>query len=951
MSSSFQFSGYRKALLPAALSLAMFSLSAHAADTWVSTNTHASIQKSAVANVSTLVMTGHPAIDASQIMPLEASKQLHVVLSLNLRNAAQLQTFLRELNQPGSANYHKYLTPAQFKAQYAPTDAQVQAVVAHLQKYGFSNISVTPNNMLVSANGTPMSASGAFNTSLKTFSYNGKQHFANDTDVAVPQALGGIVGSVLGLQDINKPHVMSHRVTPDMAGTMATGSQVGHQPTDFPTIYDVGSTANASNTTVGIITWGDMTQTIKDLNTFTKNAGLATVNTLTVPGGSGTLASDGDDGEWALDSQDITAVSGGVKQLIFYAAINGDSNDSGLTDATITAAYNTAVTANVAKVINVSLGEDETAANNSGTQAADDKVFVQAVAQGQTFSIAAGDAGVYQWSSDPTEGAPGYVANSSGTVKITLSHYGVSEPATSPNVIAVGGTTLSTTGTTTWAGETVWNEGLAAVDPNNGDNNKRLWATGGGVSLFEAAPAWQTTALGSSVTKRQVPDLAFDAASSTGAIIVANGQTGQQYGGTSLASPIFVGIWARIESANSNSLGLPAQNIYTYFPKDATALHDVTSGNNGYNGYGYNAAAGFDNTTGWGSLDISKFSAYVTKYWGGSSSGSTPVASFTDTVSNLTASFTNTSTDTGGTISSYAWNFGDGSTSTAASPSHTYTAAGTYTVSLQVTDNTGATSTKTGSVTVTAAAAGNPVAGFTDTVSGLTATFTNTSTDTGGTINSYAWNFGDSSTSTAASPSHSYAAAGTYSVSLKVTDNTGASSTKTGSVTVTSSAPTQLLGNTGFETGAASPWTVSSGTLCSTSSSSSSYCGSGETSHAGTWFAWLDGYGASHTDTVSQQVVIPSGKTTATLQYYLHIDTTKTTAVDTLKVQVLNTSGTVLATVGSFTNLNKNTGYAVETANLAAYIGQTVVIKFTGAETSSSGNTDFTLDDVTLTVQ
>jgi xanthomonalisin len=141
--------------------------------------------------------------------------------------------------------------------------------------------------------------------------------------------------------------------------------------------------------------------------------------------------------------------------------------------------------------------------------------------------------------------------------------------------------------------------------------------------LFESAPAWQTSALGASVTKRELPDVAFDAASSSGALIVVNGQSNQQIGGTSLASPLFVGLWARIESANNNALGLPTQNMYTYFPKDASPLHDVTSGNNGYNGYGYNAATGYDNATGWGSLDIALFNAYVTKYWGGSSSGGT----------------------------------------------------------------------------------------------------------------------------------------------------------------------------------------------------------------------------------------------------------------------------------------------------------------------------------------
>ena len=710
MSKHFGLLGMRPLLLPAALSLALLS-TAHAAGTRANTRTHAGIQN--VSNtMSTLVMTGHPSIDATQIAPLEASKPLHVEVSLNLRNVDQLQSFLASVNQPGSANYHHFLTPAQFKAQYAPTDAQVQAVVAHMQASGFTHIKVAANNLLVSADGTAANANAAFNANMKTFSFKGKQHFANGTDVTVPQSLGGIVDGVLGLQDYAKPHVMSHRISSDVVKAQAAAGVVGHNPTDFPKIYDAGTTPTASNTVVGIITWGDMTQTIKDLNTFTSSAGMATVSTKTVAGGSGTLANDGDPSEWDLDSQDIVAMSGGVKQLIFYAAVNGDSQDSQLTDASITAAYNKAVTDNLAKVVNVSLGEDETAANNSGTQAADDKVFAQAVAQGQTFSIASGDAGVYQWSSDPTSGAPGYVANSSGTVQIDLSHYGVSEPATSPNVVAVGGTTLSTSGTTTWSGETVWNEGLAAVNPSSGDNNQRLWATGGGVSLFESAPAWQTTALGSSVTKRELPDVAFDAASSSGALIVINGQANQQVGGTSLASPLFVGLWARIESANNNTLGLPTQNMYAYFPKDATPLHDVTSGNNGYNGYGYNAAAGYDNTTGWGSLDIAKFNAYVTKYWGGTGGGTggggtgNPVANFTDTVNGLTVSFANSSTDTGGTISSYAWNFGDSSTSTSASPSHTYAATGTYTVTLTVTDSTGATNTKSTSVTVSSSSGG-----------------------------------------------------------------------------------------------------------------------------------------------------------------------------------------------------------------------------------------------------
>ena len=238
-----------------------------------------------------------------------------------------------------------------------------------------------------------------------------------------------------------------------------------------------------------------------------------------------------------------------------------------------------------------------------------------------------------------------------------------------------------------------------------------------------------------------------------------------------------------------------------------------------------------------------------------------------------------------------------------------------------------------------------PVAGFSFTTNGLVANFIDSSTDSDGTIASRAWTFGDGGTSTATSPSHTYAAAATYSVSLTVTDNSGATNTKTSSVTVSGGGgSSQLLGNTGFETGTAAPWTMSAGVLSNSSS---------EPAHAGSWKAWMNGYGSVHTDTVSQQVAIPAGKSSATLQYYLHIDTAETTttsAYDKLTVQVTNTGGTVLATLGTYSNLNKNTGYAVHTNSLATYIGQTVVIKFTGTEDGSL-QTSFVVDDVTLTVQ
>lgn len=331
----------------------------------------------------------------------------------------------------------------------------------------------------------------------------------------------------------------------------------------------------------------------------------------------------------------------------------------------------------------------------------------------------------------------------------------------------------------------------------------------------------------------------------------------------------------------------------------------------------------------------------------GSGSGGTPTANFTYSASGLTVSFTDTSTDSGGTIGSHAWTFGDGGTSSATNPTHTYAAGGTYSVTETVTDSgNGSTSSKTSAVTVSASG-GTPTANFTYTISRLTVNFTDTSTDSGGSIGMHSWNFGDGSTSTAANPSHTYASAGTYSVSETVYDSVNnRSSTKTVSITVTASASSQLIVNGSFETGSAAPWALTAGVLCSNSGCP------GETAHSGSWFAWLDGYGFTHTDTATQTVSIPAGKTTATLAFYLHIDTQEvgSIAYDTLRVQVLNSSGTVLATLATYSNVNAASGYSLHSLNMNAYIGQTVQIRFYGHEDWSLA-TSFVIDDVTLTVQ
>ncbi len=175
-----------------------------------------------------------------------------------------------------------------------------------------------------------------------------------------------------------------------------------------------------------------------------------------------------------------------------------------------------------------------------------------------------------------------------------------------------------------------------------------------------------------------------------------------------------------------------------------------------------------------------------------------PVAAFTSSSTGLAVSVNgSTSSDPDGTITAYAWDFGDGATATGATASHTYQSAGTYQVTLKVTDDKGATNSVTKPVTTQTPANQPPVAAFTATTAGLAASFDGSTSTDDGTIASYAWSFGDGSTGTGKTISHTYPSAGTYPVKLTVTDNNGSTGSVTNNVTVTAPA-TQVYASDSF---------------------------------------------------------------------------------------------------------------------------------------------------------
>ncbi|MFL6627038.1 MAG: protease pro-enzyme activation domain-containing protein [Vitreoscilla sp.] len=785
-----------------ALTASVFALSAQAATTeaWVATSTRAHDPRAAV-----------------HVAPLKAGEQVDIVVSLKLRNKAELDSLTSKL-MSGAAGAHP-LTSAEFLARHAPTAADAQAVVAYLRAQGFTNIEVAPNRLLVSATGTAQAIRGAFKADLHEYNVNGRRAYANVTDALIPSHLSSSVLGVIGLQNVHMMHTNAQRLDahPEAVTPQAiTGVSIPN----FASIYGASSLPSATSGTIGIITAGSLTQTISDLKSFASSAGYPVPNvTKTVVGTAGTSTSGTD--EWNMDSQSSLAAAGGsISQMILYNVTN-------LSDSALSAGYNKAVTDNKARAINVSLGGCET--DEGSVEASQDQIFQSAVAQGQMFSVSSGDSGAYECGA------------SAGKAQ--------SYPAVSPYVMAIGGTTLSSSGGT-WQGETVWSCTSASSCQQSSSGG-----AGGGPSLTENAPSWQTAAgvLGSS-TKRGVPDISFDASPSSGALVLVNGSNAQ-IGGTSLSAPLWAGFWTRIQAAHGNSLAFPAQAIYSGAASHPNWFHDVTSGNQGYA-----AATGWDYASGYGSVIISALSADL----GGTPPPPPPAgpsANFTDTVSGLTVSFVDTSTDTGGTITSRSWTFGDGGTSTAQNPSHTYAAAGTYSVTETVTDSNSKTSSKTASVTVSVTPPPPPP-------------------------------------------------------------------------------PSNLFTNGGLET-SVSPWTATSGVYCSNSSCS------GETAHGGTGFAWLDGYGSAHTDSLSQTITIPAGKTSASLTFYLHIDTKETgsTAYDKLTVTATPSGGSA-ATLATYSNVNAASGYVLRTISLNSYIGKTVTIKFTGTEDSSLA-TSFVLDDLT----
>jgi subtilase family serine protease len=798
-------------------------------------------------NAPLQVMHNHvrPVVSSGQAVPvgvLPQTQRLKLAIMLPLRNQPELTDLLSRLYDPSSPSFHQFLNVDQFTTQFGPTVADHQAVLDFAAANGLTVTGTHSNRLVVDVEGSVAQVEKAFHVSMRTFQHPTENRTFFSTDREPSMALSVAIQHIGGLNDFSRPK--SHmKKLPDAAQAQAIHPNVGSgtggafRPSDMRAAYAGNTTLTGSGQSVAMVEFDgyNMADVVSDMSGTAINVPITNV---LIDGAS--AGSDGDDGEQALDVAQAIGMAPGLASVRVYIAPGTTAIGVGDVDM-----FNRIATDNISKSISCSWGwsPDDITQNNP--------IFQEYQAQGQSFFVASGDSGAFT-GSNATDS---------------------SFPAEDVFAIAVGATDLTTTGAGgPWASETAWPD-----------------SSGGPADDKFAIPSYQSgvasTANGGSTTIRNIPDVAMEGNFDN--IACSNGSCNGQTGGTSYASPRWAAFIALVNqqsvAAGHGTVGFINPAIYaigksTSFTSD---FHDITSGNNrNAQGKSFNAVAGYDLVTGWGS----------------------PIG---QTMINALA---------GGAVTTPDF-------SLSASPaSVSVTQGSTATSTITVTD----LNAFTGSVTLSAS--GLPA--------GVTAAFGTNPT-----------------TSTSVVTFTASATATTGVASVTITGISGALTHTTSvslTVNATGGAGSQLIVNGGFETGTttAPPWTLTAGVLNTSAS---------EPPHAGTKDAWMDGYGTTHTDTVTQSVAIPATATTATLTFFLHIDTaetTTTTAFDTLTVQVLNSAGTVLQTLGTFSNLNKGTGYTQRSLpiSVTSIKGTTVQIRFTGKEDASL-QTSFVIDDVALNVQ
>jgi subtilase family serine protease len=561
----------------------------------------------------------------------------HMQMQLQ-RSAAQgqaLQQFIDQLHNPKSPSYHKWLTAEQFGELYGSAQQDVDAVTAWLQSQGFTVNAVYPGRMTVDFSGNAGQVQQAFHTAIHYLNVNGVRHSANMSDPQIPAALAPAVAGIVSLHDFS-PRPMK-KARPAFTYTSQGYTNQAVVPADLATIYNLtplfGAGVTGAGQTIAVIEDSNLYNSA-DWDTFRSTFGLSqyasgSLTTSHPSGGGGNCVnpgtSSGDDEEATLDAEYASAAAPGASIVLASCA------DTRTTFGGMIALQNLIGGANPPGVISISYGECE-AENGAASNAAFNSAYQQAVAEGVSVFVAAGD-----------EGAASCDAGATGATH----GIGVSSWASTQYNVAVGGTdfgdTYAGTNSTYWGStntssygsalsyipEIPWDdscasgllasalgfsatygtEGLCSSTTARQDELLEVEAGSGGPSGCAtgnptaegivsgtcqgyAKPSWQAGLTGNpNDNVRDIPDVSlfagtgiwghyyvvcFSDVRNGGSSCDGDPSTWAGAGGTSFASPIMAGIQALVNQSTGSLQGNPN---YVYYQIAAAGTNTCNSAN------------------------------------------------------------------------------------------------------------------------------------------------------------------------------------------------------------------------------------------------------------------------------------------------------------------------------------------------------------------------------------
>lgn len=586
---------------------------------------------------------------------------MQVTLELQPQRSDELQRFVDSLQNPRSPSFHRFLSFAEWKARYAPSDADVQAVTAWASSKGLTAIHRFADNLAIVVDGPASAVERAFQVHLNSYVFQGHRFYANDRDPTIDSDVSNAVKDVLGLNSFEQLHPASSTYAPvdipqplvptgpflagnsshrdalkasastlppsyccGQNGLIEPGDLWSSQGYDLGALQGLGHCCNPTHNPTGtpkeesLAVIGNGAPSQNDINTFFQTYNLA--SNITYYQFDSASCCDQNSQEMTLDTEWSGAMSNSRGSYLDTAHIYVYSAEAGGLDPIQDnlEAWQQALSDDHARVATTSFGTYEDAYGGLFTTSISDYTDVTnaMVATGWTLVAATGDHGAYD----------------------DCNKLSVQYPASDPNIIAVGGTILTQTGLgakVKYSKEVSWTGNGCGTTNYPGANNG---GGGGGCSNTFVVPSWQdfqvTGCVDSDGTdRRALPDVSLNAGTGE-AVYYLGAFTG--IGGTSIAAPEVAGFFAQVNAylgyiastgdqcgAQHNvscvPLGNPAAAMWTNglttTPLPRNPFYDITSGCNAGNvGQGYCAKAGYDLATGFGSFNMLQM-AWVLMHW------------------------------------------------------------------------------------------------------------------------------------------------------------------------------------------------------------------------------------------------------------------------------------------------------------------------------------------------